>query len=147
METNINENIQNIDKTNELTYKIALPTNRGKTISSHFGRAKYFLIVEIKGKKIIDKILRNNDSHVGIPHHHHGDDHNHKHEAEHSKHQGKAHARILEILNDVDIIFARNIGPRIYNQLIENGYTVIKVETSDIEQAITLFLEKGLKEL
>ena len=132
-----------------LTYKIAFPTNDGQFINSHFGRSQYFLILEIEGQNVINKELRSNDSHKGMPDHHHEHSHEHHHEhhddPEHQEQQARAHARIFDILHDVDILIAGGMGPRIYNQLVENGYTVIKTNISSINDALNAYLKGALK--
>ncbi len=132
-----------------LTYKIAFPTNDGQFINPHFGRSQYFLVIETDGKNIISRELRSNDSHQGMPdhHHEHGHDHNHEHhnDPQHQAQQAKAHARIFDLLHDVDILIAGNMGPGIYDQLVTNGYTVIKTNISLIEDALQAYLKGSLK--
>ena len=129
-----------------LTYKIAFPTNDGEFINQHFGRSKFFLVAEIEGKQVINKELRANDSHQGMKDHHHDHDHAHGHEhhddPEHEAQRARAHARIFELLHDVDIVIAGNMGPGIYNQLVSSGYTVIKTNISSIDDALTAYLKK-----
>ncbi len=135
-------------KVQVFTYKIALPTNDGQFINQHFGRSRFFLILETDGKNIINREMRDNNSHKGMPAHHHDHDHHdheHHNDPEHQEHQAQAHTRIFDILHDVDILIAGNMGPGIYNQLIENGYTVIRTQISSIDDAIQAYLKGVLK--
>ena len=128
-----------------LTYKIAFPTDDGQFINPHFGRAKYFLVLEVEDKVVVNREMRSNDSHQGMPHHQHDHHHEHHNDPEHQAQQKKAHSRIFEILHDVDILIANGMGPGIYNQLIENGYTVFKTKISSIEDALQAYLKGVLK--
>ncbi len=133
----------------QLTYKIAFPTGNGKTITPHFGRAKYFLIAEIQGKEVISRQLRENDSHKGMPHHHHEHGHHHDHHHEHSpedEHRHRiAHGRLAQILDDVDIIIATQMGPRAYDDFVSKGYTVILTDIRSIDDALKAYLDGKLK--
>ncbi len=132
-----------------LTYKIAFPTNDGEFINPHFGRSRSFVVYEIQGKEVIKTEERFNDSHQGMPEHHHEHDHNHEHEhhndPEHDEQRKTAHTRLLEILHDVDILIVNNLGPRIHQELIDNGYTVIKTSISKISDALEAYLKGVLK--
>ncbi|MFN3691674.1 MAG: NifB/NifX family molybdenum-iron cluster-binding protein [Fervidobacterium sp.] len=53
--------------------RIAIPTDDGKTVSSHFGRAHYFLIVEFENNmEVSRKLVENLHKHHG---NHHGNHH------------------------------------------------------------------------
>ncbi len=143
----------------QLTYKIAFPTANGKTITSHFGRAKYFLVVEIQGKNIVSQQLRENDSHKGMPrhhrhhhdhdHHHHSHDHNyeenHAYDPVEEKMHQTAHSRLSQILDDVDIIIATQMGPRAYQDFSSKGYTIILTGIRSIDDALKAYLDGKLK--
>ncbi len=138
----------------QLTYKIAFPTANGETITPHFGRAKYFLVVEIQGKKVVSKQLRENRSHEGMPEHHghehnhehgHHHEHHHEHDPEKEKQQHAAHGKLMGLLDDVDIIFAAQMGPRAYDDFTARGYTVILTDIRSIDQALEAYLDGKLK--
>jgi predicted Fe-Mo cluster-binding NifX family protein len=129
-------------KVNVLTYKIAFPTEDGQFIAAHFGRATAFLVAEIQGKQVISKQLRSNDSHADMPEH----DHDHEHEHHHDpQQQATAHSRIAQILHDVDIVIANRMGPRAYDDLVANGFTVYITNISLIDDAIKAYLAGKLK--
>ena len=130
-----------------LTYKIAFPTNDGEFINPHFGHSKYFLIVEIEGKNIISREKRSNDSHQGMTMKEHESEHHHEHnnDPQHQIQQEQAHNRIFDLLHDVDILIAGNMGPGIRDQLIKNGFTVIKTNISKIDDALSAYLKGALK--
>jgi predicted Fe-Mo cluster-binding NifX family protein len=47
----------------ELTMKIAVITDDGKTISQHFGRAPYYLVLTIEEGKIVNREMRDKMGH------------------------------------------------------------------------------------
>ncbi len=140
------------DKTNNstvkvLSYKIAFPTDDGQLISGHFGRASAFLVVELQGKQIVSKDLRPNDSHADMPGEPHEGGHSHEHEHHHDPgQQASAHSRIADILFDVDIVIANRMGPRAYDDLTANGFTVILTENNVIDEVIKAYLNGELKQ-
>ncbi len=118
-------------KISVLTYKIAFPTDDGKFIAEHWGRAAAFLVAEIQGKEIIAKDLRPNDSHENMPEHTSNHEHNHD-----PQQQASAHDRIADILFDVDIIIAKKMGPRAIDDLSAKGYTIYLTQISSIDDAL-----------
>ncbi len=44
--------------------KIAVITDDGNTVSQHFGRAPYYLVVTVENKQIVDRQLRDKLGHA-----------------------------------------------------------------------------------
>jgi len=148
---------QEIEKQGErkpaiLTFKIAIPTDDGITISQHFGRTLYFKVYEFEGKSIIGEELRSNTAHAGEdgPRHEHG--HSHDHDCEHGgdcgenghhedeQHVSNAHGRIFATLHDVDVILAGGMGRRIYNDLVAKGYQIYTTNATTVDDALKAFI-------
>ena len=77
--------------------KISFPTNDRITIAERTGRAKEFVIYDIKDRQIINIDHRKNTH----KHHEHGQGHAHH---EHS------HQEIIDLLGDVDLLIVLRVG-------------------------------------
>ena len=69
--------------------KVAAITDDGKTISQHFGRAPYYLVVTLDNGKIVARELRDKLGHAHFANQGHGPDQPGQHgmgTASHSKH-------------------------------------------------------------
>ena len=111
--------------------KIAIASDDRKTISSHFGRTKGFVIFEVEGKKIKGQEYRLN-TFTG-----HARGLEGRHEANH-------HGPILDALSDCKVVISRGMGRRIYNDLKEAGIEVLITEEMDVEKALDLYLSGKL---
>lgn len=121
--------------------KIAIPSNDGKTISGHFGRALGFVIVELYGTNIVANNYKQNDftGHARGNHHNHqhGEGHNH---GEHGN-QAHSHHGIFQALNGVDAVIAGGMGQRLWDEFMQQNIEVYMTRESDIENAVKLYIE------
>jgi len=113
--------------------KILIPSDDGRTISSHFGRTRGFLIYEIQNGEIQKKNYIPNT----ITGHGRG-----MHES--GPHNYSSHAGIIEAIKDVQIIISHGMGRRLYDDLKNAGKEVYITETIDPEEAIKLYLNGEL---
>ncbi|ABS61290.1 NifB/NifX family molybdenum-iron cluster-binding protein [Fervidobacterium nodosum] len=138
--------------------RIAIPTDDGKTVASHFGRAEYFVIVEIEGDKELSRKLSENlhaRGHHGGEHNHHGygrhfgrlhNEYEHEHEQEHGHHHG--HDEVFASTGDVDGVIAVKMGPHMFEDIKARkiGVYLVPLNTT-IDDAVKLFLEGKLKNI
>ncbi|MCM8784975.1 MAG: NifB/NifX family molybdenum-iron cluster-binding protein [Candidatus Omnitrophica bacterium] len=112
--------------------KIAIASDDGKTISSHFGRTKGFVIFEVEGKEIKgQKYLLNTFT-------------GHARGLEDTGHEIDRHTPILNALKDCKAVISHGMGMRIYNDLKEAGIEVFVTEETDVKNAFDLYLSGGL---
>lgn len=111
--------------------KIAIASDDGKTISSHFGRTKGFVVFEIEDKEIKNQEYRPN-TYTG---HARGLEGNHN--ADH-------HGPILNALSDCKVVISNGMGRRIYNDLKGIGIEVFITDETDVKKAIDLYLRGEL---
>ena len=112
--------------------KIAVASDDGQTISAHFGRTRGFLIYEIDGQEITNRIFRENDftGHArglsGVSHH------------------VDRHGPILEALGDCAVVISHGMGRRIYDDLSTAGIETFIVNETDADEAVKLYLSHSL---
>lgn len=123
--------------------KIAAITDDGKTVSQHFGRARYFLVVTVEDGKIVGQELRDKAGHhtfapqEGVGHNHaapHGFD---------PASQGR-HGQMLAVIADCQVVLAGGMGQGMLQNLAQAGIRPILTEVRSIEEAVHAFLEGKL---
>ena len=97
--------------------KIAAITEDGKTISQHFGRAPYYLVLTIQEDKIVERELREKLGHAQFA--------NEPHEEAlsgqpHGFGQGahQRHQRMSEVIVDCDALLCGGMGRGAYESMI-----------------------------
>jgi predicted Fe-Mo cluster-binding NifX family protein len=114
--------------------KVAIASDNGITISSHFGRTLGFEIFEIENGVIVNQLFRKNDF-TG-----------HARGMEGAGHHADHHGPILEALKDCNVVIAHGMGRRIYDDLQRAGIETFIVEENDTKQAIQLYMENKLQD-
>lgn len=129
--------------------KIAVVTNNEKTISAHFGQAKYYLVFTVKDGEIVDRELRDKPVHQGRGHHQHGD-HQHDDDPDHShghgqgRGLGRRNVATLAPVSDCEVVLARGMGQRFYGSALQAGIRVIITDLARPEEAVKAYLEGTL---
>ena len=107
--------------------KVAVPTDDGKTIASHFGRASYFAIFEVEDGEIKEKkIVENNPYHAEG---HHGDHPGAKH----------SHGRFVSLLEGCNAIISRGMGRRAVIDLEAAGIKPVFTDVGEAEEAVKAY--------
>jgi predicted Fe-Mo cluster-binding NifX family protein len=114
--------------------KIGIASDDEKTIASHFGRARGFLVVEVDDKKIKSREYRLNTftGHARGP--------------EGADHAADRHGPILSALRDCAAVISRGMGQRIYQDLHQAGIEAVITDETDPEWALQLYIIGGLKD-
>ncbi|MBE0648218.1 MAG: iron-molybdenum cofactor biosynthesis protein [Bacteroidales bacterium] len=121
--------------------KIAVPSNDRVTLCPHFGRTEGFLIFQTSNQQVLTTEYRPNTftHHVMGQEHHHGhEEHSHEHHGNHS------HNRILNALEDCEVVIAGGMGYRLQEDLIQAGKEIYITSQTEALKAVTLFLENKL---
>ncbi len=125
--------------------KIAVITDDGKTISQHFGRALYYLVVTVEDGKLLSQERRDKAGHHTFasqeateqhPSGPHGFD-----PASRSR-----HGQMLASIQDCQVLLARGMGLGAQRSLEEAGIRPVLTDVENIQEAIQAFLEGRLAE-
>jgi predicted Fe-Mo cluster-binding NifX family protein len=120
--------------------KIAAITEDGKTISQHFGRAPYYLVLTVEEGRIVDRDLREKLGHAhfanephesGPPGQPHGTD-----PAAQSR-----HARMAESIADCEALLCGGMGMGAYQSMQERGIRPVVTDIESIEEAAMAYIE------
>jgi predicted Fe-Mo cluster-binding NifX family protein len=121
--------------------KIAIPSDEGIYLCQHFGRTLGFTIFEVANGQIINQEYRpNNYTGHALGQH---QEHQH-HGAEHDDHAQHSHNRILNALNDCEIVIAGGMGRRLIDDLTDAGKKIFITSQTKTRKAAEMFLADEL---
>ncbi len=117
-------------------FKVAFATNDGINVFAHFGRAKYFEVIEIENgtTKLKEKRVK--------PDFHSAESHNKEHN--HDGHRER-HNIILSLVEDCAFIVAGGMGYGIYDFLSANGKQPIVTSVKTIDEALSQLIAGRLE--
>jgi len=123
--------------------KIAAITDDGKTISQHFGRAPYYLVVTVENGQIVDRELREKLGHsqfadephaAEVPGQPHGMD-----AASHDK-----HIRMAQAITDCEALLCRGMGMGAYESMKTRGIRPVVTDIASIDEAVLAYVEGNI---
>lgn len=123
--------------------KIAFVTDENLTISKHFGRAPYYLVVTLEEGQIISREKRDKLGHRQFS----GETHEHEHA--HGPHglgvsAQSRHSRMIENIQDCEVLICGGMGMGAYLNLNSAGIQPVITEMEDIDQAVRAYLDGQL---
>jgi predicted Fe-Mo cluster-binding NifX family protein len=140
--------------------KIAAVTDDGKTISMHFGRARYYSVITVEDGKVVSQEMREKAGHHNLAHthsHDHDHDHDHDHEHEHGHEHGNGHghneqghgfgkgaadrhAQMIAAITDCEAVLVRGMGRGAYLAIEQAKITPIVTDIATIDDAVQAYL-------
>ena len=126
--------------------KIAAITEDGATVSQHFGRAPYYLVVTVEDGKIVSKEKRDKAGHHTFSASQHPDT------APGERHGYDAGAQsrhdiMAQSIDDCKVLIAGGMGWGAYDSLKSRGIETVVTDVDDIEKAVNLYLQGKLPNL
>lgn len=123
--------------------KIAFITDDGEQISRHFGRAPYYLVIEVTDGKVVSRELREKLGHQHFAAQ--GENHEHEHHDGHSGEEAHGkHVSMAEAISDCEALICAGMGMGAYQSMERLGIKPIVTEKSDIEDALQAYLDGSL---
>lgn len=122
----------------ETTRKIALITDDGETISQHFGRAAYYLVVTVQDGQIVNRELRPKPGHRQFAGQHGEEHHGPGHGTDPASHD--KHVQMAEAIRDCEVVVCRGMGQGAYNSMQQLGIRPILTDIATIDQAVQAYL-------
>lgn len=126
--------------------KIAFVTDDGKSICAHFGRASYYLVVEVDEQKEISREMREKMGHSHFQSSHDHEDHSSEGHGFSPQAQSR-HASMLDAISDCSVVVCGGMGRGAVQSIQASGKDLRLTNVSDINQALKLFLENNLPNL
>jgi predicted Fe-Mo cluster-binding NifX family protein len=118
--------------------KIAAITEDGKTISQHFGRAPYYLVLTLQGNEIVDCEMRNKLGHAQL---HEGGKHEESPSGRHGfdPESDRRHGRMAEAITDCEALLCSGMGMGAYESLKARNIRPVVTDILDIEEAVLAY--------
>jgi predicted Fe-Mo cluster-binding NifX family protein len=125
--------------------KIAVVTDDEKNISTHFGQARYYIVLTVKDGVVVGQETRSkaHQEEFAGEHHHrgeHGGAHGMDRQAQHR------HARMMDTIDDCQVLIARGMGQGAHYSLTSRGIKPVLTDIQDIHEAIDAYLAGKLIE-
>lgn len=118
--------------------KIAAITDDGSTISQHFGRAQYYLVVTVEDGKIVGREMRSKLGHnqfVDQPHVEEQPGQPHGMDAvSHNK-----HLQMAEAIADCEALLCRGMGMGAYESMKVRGIRPVVTDIASIDEAVLAY--------
>ena len=120
--------------------KIAAITDDGKTISQHFGRAPYYMVLTVEDGKIVKHEMRDKLSHAQFQ----SEGHDHHEEAGGRHGYGPAadnrHGRMAEAITDCEALLCRGMGRGAYENMKVRNIRPVVTDIADIDEATLAYV-------
>jgi len=128
--------------------KIAAVSEDGVTISQHFGRAPFYVVVTVEDGKVVSREQRDKMGHAqfaGDPHAeeaHGADPRGHGFDAS----AQSRHVQMAAAIADCQILLARGMGAGAYQSMEQAGIRPVITDMGTIDDAIRAYLAGSLQD-
>jgi len=118
--------------------KIAVITDDERTISQHFGRAPYYLVVTIEDGQIMQRERRDKLGHI----HFANDPHEHPAGEQHGFDPAAQdrHVRMAAAIVDCEVLLCRGMGAGAYESMKQVGIRPIVTDIPGIDEAVNAYV-------
>ena len=125
--------------------RIASVSEDGVTISQHFGRAPFYVVVTVEEGKIVARERRDKMGHAQFA----GETHEESHGEDPRGHgfdpaAQNRHARMASAIADCDVLLARGMGAGAYESMKQANIRPVVTDMADIDEAVQAYLEGRL---
>lgn len=123
--------------------KIAAVSDDGITISQHFGRARFYVVVTVENGQIVGRETRDKMGHVQFasePHEDVADSRGHGFGAA----AQDRHARMAAAIADCQVLLARGMGSGAYYSMEQAGVRPVVTDIPTIDEAVRAYVEGRL---
>lgn len=119
--------------------KIAAVTDDEITISQHFSRAAYYWVVTSENDVITSEEKREKMGHSHFSGESHTENHSETRHGFDPAAQGR-HARMLDAIQDCDVLLARGMGAGAYESILQAGKKPVVTDVETIDIAVQQYL-------
>ena len=125
--------------------KIAAVSEDGVSISQHFGRAPFYVVVTVENAKIVSHETRDKMGHAQFG----GETHEEAHGADPRGHgfapaEQDRHARMATAIADCEVLLARGMGAGAYESMKQANIRPVVTDVANIDEAVQAYIEGRL---
>ena len=125
--------------------KIAAVSDDGITISQHFGRAAYYVVVTVNDGKIVSREKREKMGHAQFGGETHAEGNDPRGHGYDDAAQSR-HARMATAIADCQVLLARGMGAGAYDSMQAAGIRPVVTDIATIDDAVRAYLAGELKD-
>ena len=127
--------------------KIAAVSEDGVTISQHFGRAPFYVVVTVEDGKIVSHETRDKMGHAQFG----GEHEEHAHDADPRGHgfdpsAQNRHSLMAAAIADCEVLLARGMGAGAYESMKKANILPVVTDVANIDEAVQAYLAGRLKD-
>jgi predicted Fe-Mo cluster-binding NifX family protein len=122
--------------------KFAMITDDGKSISRHFGRAPYYLVLTVENGQVIGREMLDKLNHNHFAQEPHEEAHDQPHGF--SPAEQDRHGRMLQPISDCEALLCGGMGAGAYQSLQSAGICPIVTDLLDIDEAARAYIEGSI---
>jgi predicted Fe-Mo cluster-binding NifX family protein len=122
--------------------KIACITEDGRTISQHFGRAPYYVVLTVENGQIVDREMRSKLGHQHFAAEEQPEAAGARHGTDAASHN--RHTSMAEVIADCQVLLCQGMGFGAYQSMQQVGITPVVTDVSDVEEAALAYAEGRL---
>lgn len=123
--------------------KIAAITDDGKTISRHFGRASYYLVITVENGQIVNRELRDKLGHTQFANQPHEEDTPGQPHGMGATSHNK-HLMMSDAIADCEALLCGGMGMGAYQSMVARNIKPVVTDHWDIDQAVLAYVEGSL---
>ena len=123
--------------------KIAAITDDGKTISQHFGRAPYYLVMTVEQGQIVQREMRDKLGHAHFANDPHEEDQPGQPHGFGPAAQNR-HTQMADAIADCQALLCGGMGRGAYESMRARGITPVVTDIASIDEAARAFIEGRL---
>lgn len=127
----------------ELSMKVAVITDDGKTISQHFGRAPYYLVVTIEEGEIVAREMRNKLGHSQLSQQHHAEEPSGAGHGMDPQSHNK-HIDMAAVIADCKALLCGGMGRGAYESMRRLNIQPVVTDLRQIDEAVQAFIDGKL---
>jgi predicted Fe-Mo cluster-binding NifX family protein len=134
--------------------KIAVITEDEKTISQHFGRAAYYLVVTVDDEKIVERELREKIGHAQFSGQEESQAKGHQRQygQSHAQEDGHGfgrqaqdrHMHMAEAISDCEVLLCGGMGRGAYQSMQDKGIRPVVTDEPSIDAAVLAYIRGEL---
>jgi len=132
----------------EQRMRIAAVSEDGVTISQHFGRAPFYVVVTVENGQIVAHERRDKMGHAQFAGEPHAEE---AHGADPRGHgfdpaAQDRHARMAAAIADCDVMIARGMGAGVYESMRQANIRPVVTDIANIDEAVQAYLAGSLED-
>ena len=126
--------------------KIAAITDDGKTISQHFGRAPYYLVVTVEDSRVVNRELREKLGHAHFSDEPHDPEHGDQPHGMGPAAQDR-HTRMAQAIADCQALLCGGMGQGAYQSMLARNIRPVVTDIESIDDAVKAYVEGTIVDL